>query len=529
MATPMSPAKKAAGTDDQPPSYGSFDDAAPYAAEASTARSPLLPQAPQYGHDGLYPDAPQPRFVSPKGPQDLWAAIAFIAHLGGVIALGGVSLKGLFDRGAGVGTLNKLGDEEDTNVTTLALITAGIAAGLALLVNVAYLFVMRAIPKALIKGTYWLSAIYMAFMGIVVLVSTGSFWASLPFLLMIMLYWFMYMMFRPRMPFASVMLATISDVTIQYPATMWVTVFGSLVQLGYAVWWLCTVAVCVLYFGKVETDPNVPPHGGRSDAPVMPPPEENTALQLVTAYLVFSAYWTVQVCSNVVHVTVAGVFATYYFQSSPDQPAPRSPTWRSLKRAVTTSFGSICLGSLLIAVIQTIRALANSARYDENGNRANDFIYVCLDCLLKWVEDLATYFNVYAFTQVAIYGKPFARAARDTWTLIKDRGVEAVINDSLIGNVLVFGGLLIAAVTFTLGWIVAWAAPGLPEPWIVATVAGLIGIAVFAMVSSVISSGAATTFVCLAEDPQALAATKPELWTKVAETYPHAAFTSMYV
>ena len=30
---------------------------------------------------------------------------------------------------------------------------------------------------------------------------------------------------------------------------------------------------------------------------------------------------------------------------------------------------------------------------------------------------------MYAFTQVAIYGKTYCRAAKDTWQLCKDRGV----------------------------------------------------------------------------------------------------------
>lgn len=40
---------------------------------------------------------------------------------------------------------------------------------------------------------------------------------------------------------------------------------------------------------------------------------------------------------------------------------------------------------------------------------------------------------------MAIYGKPFIPAARQTWTMIKDRGIEAMINDNLIGNVLFMG------------------------------------------------------------------------------------------
>ena len=34
---------------------------------------------------------------------------------------------------------------------------------------------------------------------------------------------------------------------------------------------------------------------------------------------------------------------------------------------------------------------------------------------------------------VALYGKPYIEAAKDTWRLFKDRGIDALINDSLVG------------------------------------------------------------------------------------------------
>ena len=43
---------------------------------------------------------------------------------------------------------------------------------------------------------------------------------------------------------------------------------------------------------------------------------------------------------------------------------------------------------------------------------------------------------------MTIYGKDFCAAGEDTWRLIKSRGIDAIVNDSLIGNVLGFGQLL---------------------------------------------------------------------------------------
>jgi hypothetical protein len=55
-------------------------------------------------------------------------------------------------------------------------------------------------------------------------------------------------------------------------------------------------------------------------------------------------------------------------------------------------------------------------------------------------------------------------------------------------------------------------------------VGGIIGFACglleFSILAGVVDSGIATTFVCLAEDPAALARTKPELYKQIQEAYP---------
>jgi len=48
----------------------------------------------------------------------------------------------------------------------------------------------------------------------------------------------------------------------------------------------------------------------------------------------------------------------------------------------------------------------------------------------------------------------------------------------------------------------------------------VMGLQIMFTISTVIDSGVATTFVCLAEDPAALARTKPELFERIRETWP---------
>jgi putative copper export protein len=65
----------------------------------------------------------------------------------------------------------------------------------------------------------------------------------------------------------------------------------------------------------------------------------------------------------------------------------------SFLRTVTTSFGSICFGSFLVAILQALRALAQSAR--ENGDAQ---IFACIaECILGCLASILEYFNKVRF------------------------------------------------------------------------------------------------------------------------------------
>ncbi|KAI9332641.1 plasma-membrane choline transporter-domain-containing protein [Pilaira anomala] len=249
----------------------------------------------------------------------------------------------------------------------------------------------------------------------------------------------------------------------------------------------------------------------------------NSKLNCAMVFLVFSFYWTSQVITYVTHVTLAGIFATVYFLNDGIQ----HPVWGSAKRALTTSFGSICFGALVIAIINVIRYFLQVAR-SNTDNAAFAFLICIIQCIVNCAAGLFEWFNYYAFSGVAIYGKPFVPTARKTWTMVKDRGIEAMINDNLIGNVLFMGGLLVGVLCGLLGYIYLKASQpvynqdGGMTP-VVVMMCFLIGSSMFSTIATVISSGVATTFVCLAEDPEALRRSKPELFEKIRETWPRIA------
>lgn len=81
-----------------------------------------------------------------------------------------------------------------------------------------------------------------------------------------------------------------------------------------------------------------------------------------------------------------------------------------------------------------IRAIVRLARTDEDNN--NNCLQQILLAIVQCAEDLAKYFNVYAFSRVAIYGKSFTTSGRETWDMFRAKGIDMVINDDLTGHVM---------------------------------------------------------------------------------------------
>jgi Plasma-membrane choline transporter len=119
----------------------------------------------------------------------------------------------------------------------------------------------------------------------------------------------------------------------------------------------------------------------------------------------------------------------------------------ALSRALTTSFGSICFGSLLVALIQALRSLANEAQ--QNGDSG---ILGCIaECILACLQSIVEYFNKWAFIYVGLYGYSYLEAGKNVFVLFKNRGWDAIVADDLIGNVLFLVSLLVGVLTGVAG------------------------------------------------------------------------------
>lgn len=237
--------------------------------------------------------------------------------------------------------------------------------------------------------------------------------------------------------------------------------------------------------------------------------------------LLLSFYWTHQVIVNTLHVTVAGVVGTWWFAPEEASSCCSSAITGSLFRSTTYSFGSICFGSLIVALFQALRAIVQEARRQGDGN---DILMCITDCLLNFMEDLAQYFNRWAYIYVGLYGYGYLDAGKNVMTLFKERGWEVVISEDLVGGVLFLVSIITGLLSGLMGLILEsttdlFGAAGDSAGTAAFLLSFIIGLLLCSIVLNTIASGVNTVIVLFAEAPAEFQANHPELSNKMRSTY----------
>lgn len=231
----------------------------------------------------------------------------------------------------------------------------------------------------------------------------------------------------PRIPFTAFMLRTSMDVSRKYGHVFVVSAIGGIVAVAFAAWFSVTlVAIYVAYEPKSSSSGRASAMDGfNSPTSTSNPSCSNGGCSRarvigLVVYVTFAMYWFSEWIKNTVHTTIAGIYGSWYYfcGESPAGPKkmPKGSTRGAFKRATTYSFGSISLGSLFIAFINMLRQACSIAQQHEAGEGnivGSIFVWILGSCisLLDW---LVTLFNRYAFCHIALFGKAYIPAAKDT-------------------------------------------------------------------------------------------------------------------
>ncbi|QHO43753.1 CTL-like protein [Arachis hypogaea] len=228
-----------------------------------------------------------------------------------------------------------------------------------------------------------------------------------------------------------------------------------------------------------------------------------------------SLFWTGAVLCNTLHVVVSGiVFLANVHYSKESSSFPTNSLMKSLQYALTTSFGSICYGSLFTAVIRTMRWQIRGVRA-KIGN--NECLLCCVDFLFHMVETLVRFFNKYAYVQIGVYGKSFNHSARDAWELFQSTGVEALVAYDCSGAIMLMGTIFGGLITGTCAGVWAWIKWS-NRAFMIGSMSMLMGMVLVGVAMVVVESAVTSIYVCYAEDPLSIHRWDPEFFNQISET-----------
>ncbi|KAK3154465.1 hypothetical protein QOZ80_2BG0190830 [Eleusine coracana subsp. coracana] len=232
--------------------------------------------------------------------------------------------------------------------------------------------------------------------------------------------------------------------------------------------------------------------------------------------LIFSVslFWTGAVLCNTVHVIVSGMVFLVLNHGGPSAASmPPKPLLKSLQYAVTTSFGSICYGSLFTAAIRTLRWEIRGIR---SKIGSNECLLCCIDFVFHIVETLVRFFNKYAYVQIAVNGQSFNRSARDAWELFQSTGIEALVAYDCSGAVLlmsiILGGLLTGTCTGV--WVYFKQSD---KAVMVGSTSMLMGMILVGLTVVVVESAVTSIYICYAEDPLLIQRWDPDFFEQISE------------
>jgi len=442
---------------------------------------------------------------------DWWAGLLFIAVFLGYVAVSAISIRGYSNSNSGgiYGNANQFALNSNTVILFAFVI------GMATLLSYAYMWAARAFTKQFIWITGILNIIF-GFVTALYMLSRRYWSGGIVFLIFSIFYVICFISWIPRIPFSVLMLQTAIDVSKKYGHTYVVSLVGGILAAAFGAWY--SVTLVAIYVQYTPNQNNTQCNTGVGNC------GSGKVIGLLV-FVTFAMYWISEWLKNTIHTTISGVYGSWYFNPN---SMPKGATRGAFKRSVTYSFGSISLGSLLVAIIQFLRQLCSAAQHNaaSDGNIVGSILFCILGCLIGILNWAVEFLNRYAFSYIALYGKSYVAAAKDTWRMIKDRGIDALVNECLIGPVLSMGATFIAYACALLAYLYliftspAYNRDGGYTPVVVAF-AFLIGLQICNIFTTPLSSGIDTIFVAMAWDPEVLMREHPDLYHRMIAVYPH--------
>lgn len=193
----------------------------------------------------------------------------------------------------------------------------------------------------------------------------------------------------------------------------------------------------------------------------------------------------------------------------------------SFCRATTWNLGAICFGSFIIAVITALDYCIKLAikQLKDSENKMLLYALALLDMIVMCLKCIMEYLTEYAFCFVGIYGYSFMHAGYEVLLLLGSDLSLVLVNDSLVGTVILIGKLLVAGMgAYVSQYLVEhknWA-EGIPDASSTFTsIGGLIGWSISGVIFGLVTAGNKAALILWKAKPESLKETHPAFYEEL--------------
>lgn len=244
---------------------------------------------------------------------------------------------------------NGSGTEKSKDFTHIFALSAGLM-GIAVVFSLLWMKFLMAHASSMIRIALWFNV------GLTVVSALSTFAVSpiMGCLLLLMAginVWYIFAV-QDRIAFASANLKAACAAVSQHTAIFFVAFLLLIKQTVWLLLW--SLSAIGIYRMLVDSDPGCDQLDARGRPQRMC---GGVGGGFTLFFLLISVYWGQQVVQNILTCTTAGVVASWWYQSS-----PKNVTVGALYRSLTSSFGSICFGSLIVAVLQALQTVSSAWR-----------------------------------------------------------------------------------------------------------------------------------------------------------------------
>uniref|UniRef100_A0A7S4TAG2 Choline transporter-like protein n=2 Tax=Ditylum brightwellii TaxID=49249 RepID=A0A7S4TAG2_9STRA len=169
-------------------------------------------------------------------------------------------------------------------------------------------------------------------------------------------------------------------------------------------------------------------------------------------YMLFVWFWTSQFIVAIGQLVVSISTAMWYFTKN-KIGVGNGTFFKALILTLMYHLGTAAFGSLIIAIIKTIRAMfayIQRKLSSKPGSKTVQIILRVIQCCLWCIEKCMKFINKNAYIQTAIFGYSFCKASRMAFFLIL-RNVLRISAVSLVSDFVLLIGKLFIVVTSTIG------------------------------------------------------------------------------